>query len=402
MRASPKRRGRSVVLLLVGAAFILAASPGSAAAEKFVVKKTDDGGKRSLRGAVQKANDRPSDDIIVLRPRLGTKKLYELSRCGPDDSQEDLNANGDLDYTDVAKLVIKGKGATIRNTCVGERVLHNVEAGTLKLAKVTLKKGDSDGNGGAITSATGPLILTKSSIVRNRAEFAGGGIHVFNGATIRNSAIARNRAGSGGGIHKSFGTLAISGSLISANRGGGGINHAFGLTTIDSSAISGNEDGPGLHKAFDALTVTNSTISGNTGGPAISHSFDSTTLANTTVTGNGAGVSMAFDDFTLRNSIVAGNGGAQCSGPIASAGHNLASDASCGLTGTGDLPSTNPKLAPLADNGGPTPTHALRKGSPAINAGNPAAPGSGPPACEKFDQRGERRTNRCDIGAYER
>jgi hypothetical protein len=58
----------------------------------------------------------------------------------------------------------------------------------------------------------------------------------------------------------------------------------------------------------------------------------------------------------------------------------------------------------LAHNGGPTPTHALRKGSAAVDAGNPAAPGSGPTACESTDQRGTKRPQgpRCDIGAFER
>ncbi len=55
----------------------------------------------------------------------------------------------------------------------------------------------------------------------------------------------------------------------------------------------------------------------------------------------------------------------------------------------------------LADNGGSTQTHALLAGSPAINAGNSANPGSGSPACELTDQRGYGRPDRCDIGAYE-
>jgi uncharacterized Zn-binding protein involved in type VI secretion len=51
-------------------------------------------------------------------------------------------------------------------------------------------------------------------------------------------------------------------------------------------------------------------------------------------------------------------------------------------------------LGGLADNGGPTFTHALLAGSPAINAGDPAA-------CPATDQRGTARTATCDIGSYE-
>jgi YD repeat-containing protein len=63
----------------------------------------------------------------------------------------------------------------------------------------------------------------------------------------------------------------------------------------------------------------------------------------------------------------------------------------------------------LQDNGGATLTHALLFGSPAIDAANPAAPGSGGNACDAVDQRGIARpadgdgngSVLCDTGAYE-
>lgn len=63
----------------------------------------------------------------------------------------------------------------------------------------------------------------------------------------------------------------------------------------------------------------------------------------------------------------------------------------------------DPLLGPLQDNGGPTFTHALLAGSPAIDTGNPALLGSGGSACEATDQRGVARPqgSACDIGAYE-
>ena len=61
----------------------------------------------------------------------------------------------------------------------------------------------------------------------------------------------------------------------------------------------------------------------------------------------------------------------------------------------------NPRLGPLQNNGGPTPTHALLAGSPARNAADPARPGSGYPACGPLDQRGRSRDARCDMGAFE-
>jgi hypothetical protein len=66
-------------------------------------------------------------------------------------------------------------------------------------------------------------------------------------------------------------------------------------------------------------------------------------------------------------------------------------------------------LGPLASNGGKTKTHALLAGSPAIDAANPAAPGSGGTSCPTKDQRGIGRpkdgngdtVSRCDMGAFE-
>ena len=88
-------------------------------------------------------------------------------------------------------------------------------------------------------------------------------------------------------------------------------------------------------------------------------------------------------------------------GTVTSLGYNLASDNGGGvLTGPGDQINTDPMLGPLQDNGGPTFTHALLPGSPAINAGNPNF--TPPPS---FDQRGPgypRVVNgRIDIGSFE-
>ena len=134
-------------------------------------------------------------------------------------------------------------------------------------------------------------------------------------------------------------------------------------------------------------------------------------LENVTVTRNTAydvaGIYTDGGSTTIKNSIVARNrdfgehlwvedcyaGG----GDIISLGHNLNGDGSCDPIGSdlvGD--GTNqlfPGLEPLANNGGPTQTHALEPGSTAINHGQ---------GCPKRDQRGHQRTGKCDIGAYER
>ena len=95
-----------------------------------------------------------------------------------------------------------------------------------------------------------------------------------------------------------------------------------------------------------------------------------------------------------------------CDGGVVSQGYNLySSTAGCAVApAAGDQTAADPGLALLANQGGPTLTHALLASSPAINSGHPGAPGSGGNACAATDQRGVPRSlgGRCDKGAYER
>jgi hypothetical protein len=86
-----------------------------------------------------------------------------------------------------------------------------------------------------------------------------------------------------------------------------------------------------------------------------------------------------------------------CNETLDSLGYNLTDDDSCGFTEPTDLIVADAMLGPLQDNGGPTETHDLLPGSPAIDAGSPDCP---PPAT---DQRGVARPQgaACDIGAVE-
>ena len=110
----------------------------------------------------------------------------------------------------------------------------------------------------------------------------------------------------------------------------------------------------------------------------------------------------------MTNTIIAANQasleGADCSGIVTSLGHNLVGSGDhCGLQATAsDLVGTSAqpvdaRLGALENNGGPTETHALLLGSPAIDTG-----GDGPDL--STDQRGLARPqgSASDIGAYER
>ena len=177
--------------------------------------------------------------------------------------------------------------------------------------------------------------------------------------------------------------LAITGSTISgnsANNWGGGIKNGGTLTLVNSTVSNNSsvEEGGGIWNA-ESLTLINSTVGGNSSN-------------------NGGGI-LNHDTITMTNTIVATNPmGADCSGEgsFTSLGHNLDSDGTCNLTGPGDLPGVDPLLGPLQNNGGPTETHALLPGSPAMDAGDNEA-------CPATDQRGVERPQglACDIGAYE-
>jgi len=263
----------------------------------------------------------------------------------------------------------------------------------------------------------------------------------------------------GAGIANWGGTLIVSNSIVSDNQalfydaGGGGIwNYAFapdyhtfiGATLIvRNSTISGNlaygSLGGGILNEGGTMTITNSTISGNTaddgsgyggGGGIYTYSSDSnsldstvTSISNCTIFGNtggdfGAGGIRTSEYIpgteVLRNTIVAGNlasrTASDITGIIETASHNLIGDAasSGGIQNgrEGNIVGVDPQLAPLFDNGGSTKTHALRPGSPAINAGNTCVLtengcGDDNPALAT-DQRGLPRNGDVDIGAFER
>jgi CSLREA domain-containing protein len=294
------------------------------------------------------------------------------------------------------KMIISNS-SFVRNTSVygGGAIIHDTYSYTLTITNCTFSSNISDGGGGI--RGIGPLMIAHSTFSGNDGGGGGGGIGA-NDAIIIDSTFSGNVGGYGGGISGGYNgghNISIINTTISGNsaiRGGGFYND--GYTTIINSTISGNsasERGGGIDTAYfshpSTLVITNSTISSNT-APA------------------GAGIAN-LGNTTLSNSIIANRpSGSDCqvnSGTITDAGHNIDSDGSCGLDpAKGSKPNTDPLLGPLQDNGGPTWTHALLTGSPAIDAGDNAQ-------CPGTDQRGEPRpvdgnndgVVTCDIGSFE-
>lgn len=373
----------------------------------------DGSGNCTLRAAIMEVNALPGADTITLP--AGT---YTLTIPG---AGEDAAATGDLDIT--GALTINGAGAasTIIDGGGLDRVFEVRPGATVQIDAVTVQNGNArttgDSGGGIFNQ--GAMVLANSTVASNAAS-GGGGIWNYGGTLAISSSTIRNNDTFyyGSGIWNYGGVLTLTNSTVRNNDAGGyrtgGIANVGGNATLTNSTVNGNistnQGAGGIVNWAATLTLINSTVSGNTGsgyGGGISNVYSGmVTLVNSTVSGNidiylnvpfVGGILNDSGTTTLKNTGVVNNGLADCSGSITSLGHNLASDASCALGGTGDMNNTDPLLGPLANNGGPTMTHALLDGSPAIDA-VPL-----PDCTVSTDQRGVLRPQgaACDIGAFE-
>lgn len=284
--------------------------------------------------------------------------------------------------------------------------------GTLTLEGLTVRHGWGSSGGGIFNRGT--LTIQDSILSGNKAINFGGAL--FNTAnstsSVQNSVVIGNAAGYGGGIYNGEGsTLVVNNSTIANNQvfRGGGIDNFGATLMVTNSTLTANTalEGGGISNYEGSVTVTNSTLSLNSAeeGGGISNWDGSVTVTNSTLSGNiGGGIYNGPDTaFRYKNTIIArSTNGADCdsNGILhVDSTHNLVMDGSCFIATN---LSGDPMLGPLADNGGPTLTHALLLGSPAIDSGNNAV-------CPGEDQRGLNRPYDwkgngvavCDIGAFE-
>ncbi len=238
-------------------------------------------------------------------------------------------------------LDIEGPGADLLTVDANDQsAVFTTRSGVIAtLAGLTIADGEALAGGGIENKGT--LTVEGCTIEHNRAESgAGGGIANKGTLTLVDSAVAYNEAGSGGGIFNSRGARAIVTDSTLANNfalvAGGGLENQGNLTAVNST-VSNNaaKSGGGIFRQGTRATVT---------------------LADTIVAGN-------------RVTGPRGSG-PDMSGKVKSLGFNLIGQPS-GSSGWAhnDLLRVKPLLAPLANNGGPTPTMALEPGSPASGAG---------------------------------
>jgi uncharacterized repeat protein (TIGR01451 family)/CSLREA domain-containing protein len=300
--------------------------------------------------------------------------------------------------------------------------------GDLRLINVTIRENQAQAQwtatGGGGTLDGGTTHLTQTSVLSNVARSAAassfaasynGGLG--NGATLRvvTSTIAGNRAvgdgqRSSGGLGNT-GTAEVIDSLIADNLvtdlsgnvtgSAGGISHGgSGTLTVRRSSIVGNQANAAaaINTYGNPTTrIVNSTVSGNsTTGSAPNVILTGTAyLTHTTIASNtGGGLGYPGVNVNAYGVLIAYNS-YDCTtwdGGVLNAAASLSSGVWCP---SGFITNTNPLLEPLALNGGATPNHALKPGSPALEA--VASCGA------NEDQRGVSRPQgqACDIGAFE-
>jgi Chlamydia polymorphic membrane protein (Chlamydia_PMP) repeat len=321
----------------------------------------------ALLAAVNTANSSGEEEII----NLATGGTYSLS--------ESLAFHGNPLTT------INGSGATLTRNSAGPAfgIITVDSGGLLFVDRVTITNGLAGDGGGLSVGESGRVAVVNSTITGNSATNSGGGACVLPGGslTLADSTISGNSAD---------------------NNGGGICVSPQGSALVGNSTISGNfaNNGGGIYvAAFPslALTVGNSTISGNSAdnsgggiwmdGPATAVIQSSTIAFNIADSdnvgaGDGGGIFVFIGgSMTLQSTLVANNlhgltgSSADIAGSV-TASNCLVED----IFGTvfaagsgGNIIGQDPHLGALADNGGPTLTHALLAGSPATEAGGSVA-----------------------------
>ena len=452
-RLSARPIALMVSALLLGTLGTVGAIPGARAATLLVTSCTD-GGTGSLRAAAAAAN---SGDTLDLRGLACnqitltsgaiaiTDQSITIVGAGESRIRIDGNRNGRVfthagTWPEGSNATLTLRNLTVQNGlvvgtnpgggCINSARHVRLEHVHLRYCTVRTENPNIRSTYGGGVRADGNVYLLHSAVYGNRAEQAGDGGGVLVGGDnllhIDHSTIHDNYSGDragGAGAGRIFMTYSTIRDNVSENISGGieGGSYA-GPHVINKSTISGNVSNriAGLGFFGGQLLISDSTISGNDAfftpaGVWLEGRGAPITVRNSTITDNTAveafGLTAAgvdeYGSITWQSTIIANNflAGAPSDlwvllsggGPGPAVGSdNLIEQ--CNSSLPSDTIRADPRLAPLANNGGRTQTHAFLEGSPAIDAGNNNAGYA-------FDQRGEgfpRVVNgRADIGAFE-
>ena len=408
---------------------VMMASSTVNAQQTFMVTNLDNNGAGSLREAITSANGNDNGDQDAFDSDTGVIDSIEFTVEGTilltsplPNISEALNIDGGGGITIDAGNGNDGDFGTgdgFRLFDIDDRSSFS-DILPVTLIGLTLTGGDLENNSGQLTGQSGGAI-------RNREELTLINVHIIENS-CGDGGTAFSEGGNGGGIFNLGAPLTLIDCSVTGNRAGDGgtanppmtgdaeggeggaiISTFPGICTLIRTTVSGNTAGAGgtgpngpeiggrggAISTSSVLVIMDSTISGNTtqdlsqapvtqGGGAIFsqggstlagvYIFGSTVFGNSAPEGSGGAILTADGQLTITNSIIAGNtaglGDSDISGvasPVVR--FSLIEQADLNVSGEGLIQGVSPNLGPLADNGGPTQTHALLAGSPAIGAG---------------------------------
>lgn len=393
-------------------------------------------GKCSLRAAIEESNGLPAFPPEVITLPSGTYVLtlgsleikHSLNLNGAGSPSTIIDGNNGVQpgapigfsifsISQGTNPIVNISGVTIRNGSGGNTIFGvgiRVNEGTSLYLANSVVSGNRSAVGGVGITNAGFLTLSRSSVQDNVIEGGGGGVTGTGGgilsvksgiAEIVESTISNNVGIRGGGINNNGRRMDITNSTISGNKAslGGGIEN-FGVLNISFSTITNNEAGRvtgepranylggGIRNFGDLggqVNIGNTILAGNRDGriksdPLFSPDcFSTEPFRFTSFRGNLVGILNA--NCNLSDTIFGGTPFDQVGSPTA---------------------PLDPRLGLLADNGGPTQTHALQGDSPAIDHGTGVTSATFFD-CPKTDQRGNPRGGTratgpaCDVGAFE-
>ncbi len=411
-------RRRAMVLVLFVAGVCLLAFAGTAQAETIEVTTTADpavstcpGAECSLRQAVTVAN---TEDTIQLEGSSEHPDEYKLTQGsqivvsksltirGNGTSASILDGSANKDSKETLNRIMKVTNGIVR--IEGMKFTRGFDGADEGLEGCSPCETLRANGGGALYNA-GAAVELENVIFEgdgvSSGEPTGGAIGNAGTLDLRNVSFPDDNAAIGGALFsrggqinaenvtfENDGTSAFDGGAVFLFNGG---NASFTNTTVVGSGWPSSFGG-GIDNSGSTLTLTNDTFSGNIRGALETDTGGSTSVQNT-ILGSGFSDNADFD-------CVGEGKGTDVNTTTAKAitndlGNNIDQDGVCGLNASGDKSKVDPKLAPIADNGGLTPTQALLHGSPAIDAGSLSA-------CPASDQRGVAHPlESCDIGAFE-
>src|SRR5690625_3964114 len=363
----------------------------------------------------------------------------------------DCNSSGIYSYA--SDLEVSGSTITGNSGSFGGGI--DAYSSNLTISDSTITGNSAANAGGGVYSGGGDLTIFDSVITDNSADGRGGGVYAIGygsgaSAHIERTVVSGNDGDDAGGLSiRGFETASLIDSQVSDNTTAyyfhGGVEFFIegdnAQLTISGSTLSGNSAANGAGAGFAAITrytgsgqttIRNTTISGNSGGDLggleiamYGSGNEAVFIDGVTVTDNdgddigGLGLFSYLGGsagFEIRNSIIAGN---TSSGGDADLGMSHGSvDVDVNYTLLGASPSSpdfildavsqalvgeDPVLGPLADNGGPTPTHLPGDSGAGVNVIPSGTSGCGDDF--DIDQRGDPRLepggSDCDLGSVE-